>query len=279
MVLGTWYLIDIIKYSMSKIKKIAVWLFLVLYMVIILGFVNTRNNKLLCKSIEINIKGFTGDYFIDKDDVLSFIYKENEKILGYPVKSINKARLETILMDNPSIKNTEIYVTLEGRLIIDVEQRIPVLRVINNRNESFYIDEEGVLMPLSEKHSAHVVVANGQIRESYTKRKEKNVLSLTEDAYVNENSILKDLYLLAVYINNNEFWNAQIEQIFVNRNNEFELVPRVGAHIIIFGEIDNYRDKFEKLSAMYEKGLRYSDWNKYSTINLKYKDQVVCTKN
>jgi len=264
---------------MEKIKKIAIWMVLGLYLVIILGFVSSRNKELLCKSIDIEIEGCTGNFFIDKEDVLSIIKNEDEKILGYPVRDINKAQLEAVLLDNSFIKRTEVYSTLEGHLIIEIEQRVPVIRIINNKNEGFYIDNEGFLMPLSDKHSAHVIVGNGQIRDSYLKRKEINVLSLTEDSDVNDETILKDIYHIAMFIKNNKFWNAQIEQIFVNRNNELELVPRVGAHIILFGGPEDYVAKFEKLKMMYDKGLKYTDWNGYSKISLKYKDQVICKKN
>jgi cell division protein FtsQ len=47
----------------------------------------------------------------------------------------------------------------------------------------------------------------------------------------------------------------------------------------VFGEAKDFEEKFEKLKTFYTEGLNKTDgWNKYSTINIKYKNQVVCTK-
>jgi len=64
----------------------------------------------------------------------------------------------------------------------------------------------------------------------------------------------------------------------VNEANEFELIPRVGAHLILFGSIDNYERKFRNLKIFYEQGLNNIGWNKYEKINLKFDNQIVCTK-
>ena len=73
-------------------------------------------------------------------------------------------------------------------------------------------------------------------------------------------------------------YSTQIQQIFVNKEKEFELIPLVGAQIILFGKIDNYKDKFRNLEATYKRGFLYKGWNKYKKINLKYENQVICEK-
>jgi len=90
--------------------------------------------------------------------------------------------------------------------------------------------------------------------------------------------LLPDLFRLVQFINGSKFWKAQIEQIYINQKKEIELVPRVGNHTIILGSVDDLREKFENLEAFYEQGLSKYGWNKYKTINLKFKNQIVCTK-
>ena len=102
-------------------------------------------------------------------------------------------------------------------------------------------------------------------------------LKVNEEEYPGANQ-LKSLFLLANFVEKNSFWKAQISQIFVNENGDFELTPRVGGHIIIFGSSANLEGKFENLMTFYKKGLRRTGWNEYSVINLKFKNQVVCTK-
>jgi cell division protein FtsQ len=86
------------------------------------------------------------------------------------------------------------------------------------------------------------------------------------------------LYKIASYVDKHEFWKAQIEQIFVTRDNEFILIPKVGNHIILFGSAEEVDEKFEKLFVFYKEGLNRVGWNKYSSINIKYKGQVICKK-
>ncbi|HUV01595.1 MAG TPA: hypothetical protein VMW32_11580, partial [Bacteroidales bacterium] len=93
-----------------------------------------------------------------------------------------------------------------------------------------------------------------------------------------KNSILKDIYHLVKYIRNDNFWSAQIDQIYVDSNDEIDLVPRVGNHMIHLGTAENVDGKLRNLATFYEKVLPEVGWNKYSKINLAFKDQIVCKK-
>ena len=90
--------------------------------------------------------------------------------------------------------------------------------------------------------------------------------------------VLLELNALIRFIQNDDFLNAWIDQIYVNRQSEFELVPRNGAHTIEFGKAENMEVKFNKLMKFYKFGLAHVGWGSYKRINLKYKNQVVCSK-
>ena len=75
-----------------------------------------------------------------------------------------------------------------------------------------------------------------------------------------------------------DFLASQIIQLYLNQNKEFELIPRVGNHVILFGDLDGMESKFEKLMLFYQKGVKQIGWNRYTLINLKYKNQLVCVK-
>jgi cell division protein FtsQ len=93
-----------------------------------------------------------------------------------------------------------------------------------------------------------------------------------------KNSVLKDIYHFVNYIRNNDFWTAQIDQIYVGSYNEIDLIPRVGNHQIHLGTFENYEGKLKNLAAFYERVLPEAGWNKYSVINLEFRDQIVCKK-
>jgi len=83
---------------------------------------------------------------------------------------------------------------------------------------------------------------------------------------------------LAQFIYNDELWRAQIAQVYVDNPNNIELIPRVGPHTIILGSADNFEHKLAKLRIFYQTALPEEGWNKYKQINLKYSNQIVCTK-
>ncbi|MCK4747011.1 MAG: hypothetical protein KAT15_08250, partial [Bacteroidales bacterium] len=113
---------------------------------------------------------------------------------------------------------------------------------------------------------------NGEIPGKY--RKEKNIFPVNES----NGKIMEDLLKMAGYIQSDPFWNSQIVQVYVNRKGEFELVPRVGSQIILFGDADKMESKFFKLRTLYREGFSRTGWNQYEVINLKYNNQVICTK-
>ena len=132
----------------------------------------------------------------------------------------------------------------------------PILRVISPRG-NYYVDNLGSTMPVSRRYVAHVPVVSG---------------------YVEKELAVTDLYKFALFLQENDFWNNQIEQIYVHPDNEVELIPRVGNHRIVLGSFADFEEKLDNLRLFYEKAIPKVGWEKYSIISLKYKDQIVCTK-
>ncbi len=262
---------------MKKLKNIAPWIIILLYIAILLPLIAAKKNEIKCSKIIVRILDETNNFFIEEGDVLSMLNDKGEKIIGEGINSINVNKLEEFLLLHPSIKEANVYRNLQGNLEIKIIQRNPILRIINKNRESFYVDELGKIMPLSNKYSAHVLIASGNIGLNYTKLILAQNAKIGDNSVNNSNALLLDLYQLASYIYHDEFWRAQIEQIYV-LDNGFELIPRVGTHLIKLGSIDNYKNKFRNLKALYIQGLPSSGWNKYKTINLKYNNQVICTK-
>ena len=145
-------------------------------------------------------------------------------------------------------------VALGVGFLIGIMQATPDMR---RSMSNYYIDNIGSMMPLSRHYVAHVLVASGYVEKEFAKN---------------------ELYKFALYLQDNEFWNDQIEQIYVDADKNVELIPRVGNHRIILGSFDNFPEKLDNLKLFYEQAIPKVGWEKYSTINLKYKNQIVCTK-
>ena len=264
---------------MNKMKNILVWVLIIAYLSVAMSFIKEKRSKVLCSDIKVEILDSARNGFITVSDIKDFLHKSDMNVIGTPISMINTKSLEEKLKEYTSVKNSEVYVTVDGGIRVEVDQRNPILRVINKKGQSYYIDDEGTVMPLSRKFSSHVLVANGNIVEPFEINRTTEIqCDDTGDENFQKNRLICDLYTLSKFIYEEEFWKSQIEQIYVNDEREFELIPRVGAHIIYFGNIENYEKKFRNLKAFYLQGLNTVGWNKYEKISLKFENQVICTK-
>ncbi|MBN2683341.1 MAG: FtsQ-type POTRA domain-containing protein [Bacteroidales bacterium] len=260
---------------MNKFRIILFWLLVSGYTLLSLSFSSIKSSQIKCQEIIVKVKDNTKHLFVESKDIIELFGKKGIQIINQNIYELDVNKLEKLIEEIPSIKSAQVYTNIDGKLTVEIVQRNPILRIINSANESFYIDESGEIMPLSKNYTAHVLVANGEIDQLHKSLNNKNISEIKKE----ENNIITELYIIADFINKSPFWKAQIEQIFVTKKGEFELIPRIGMHVIIFGNSDNYYEKFQKLELLYKKGLPQKGWNRYKSINLKYKNQIVCTKN
>jgi len=262
---------------MAKNKRkirLIIWMSIIIYLIITMFYVGHKLGNATCKEIEVHVNDSTGHKFVQPIDVKNMLAKH--QVIGKSLDSINIFKLETELKKNTAIKKVSIYKTLAGKLIVDLEQRNPILRIINTKGQNFYLDEDGILMAVHSGYAARVLVANGKIEASFVDG--LNLLKYTDDVTSRKYFLVRDLFYLTKYINSQAFWKCQIEQVFVNVDLEFELIPLVGEHTILFGRFEDFEWKFKKLEAFYKQGLKQKGWSMYKQINVKFSNQVVCTR-
>jgi len=146
--------------------------------------------------------------------------------------------------------------SFKGKLVISLDERTPIIR-IKNSTEDYYMDMDGNKIPTSPKYVQRIMIATATIPDP---------------------ELLKSLLKMADFVNKDDFWRAQIEQVFVQAKGELLLLPQVGDYLIEFGTPDDFALKFRNLKAVYQQGFKNLGWNKYRTISVKYRNQVVCTK-
>ena len=267
------------KIDWSRSKKTAFRISLALAFLISVGFADSRQSRMKCNELVITIVDTLGQSFVEPEDIRLMVLNKFGELKGQTLSSINIALLEKIIANNAFVADAEVFSSVDGKLNIEVRQRRPVVRVVNFNQESFYIDDKGIFMPLSEKYTARVPLANGYIFHRASERQVSNNNSTKDNSVVDTiHSTMKNIFDVAHFVNHDDFWNAQVEQIYVNADGDIELIPRVGRHNIILGNGQDLNDKFDRLFLFYTEGLSKSGWDKYKTINLKFKDQVVCTK-
>lgn len=257
-----------------KMFKILRWLFLLSYIFVVMSFVSRQRTGLLFSGVNIIID--KPHSFINTKTVENLLIKNEISLDSTLIENINFDAIEKIIETDPAIKSADVYSNFQGEVFIEIIQRNPVMRIIAKNNKHYYIDDECKIMPVSNSYAANVPVVNGNIDEYFV-----NYMDSSELSQKNINNYPftpKDLYQFVMHLNNSELWRYQIEQIYITENKEFELVPRIGSHIIILGDLNNYEYKLQKLISIYKNGFANKDWNIYSSVNLKYSDQVICKK-
>jgi cell division protein FtsQ len=160
---------------MKKIKKIAPWLLMPVYIIIVLIFTGAKSSNVKVEKVSVVIENQDINRFVSDKDIIHILKNENLKVTGVLLDSLNIFRIEEALVHHTSIKHANVYRNPNGELGVKIEQRLPVLRVINKQQESYYIDAEGTVMPLSTRYTAHVIIANGHINESFSNHVGENL--------------------------------------------------------------------------------------------------------
>lgn len=175
-------------------------------------------------------------------------------LLGTTQVNLSLPILEKQLERMPAVRNAEVSFDLRGELKLQIEQRIPVVRIMSSVDGQYYISKDFTKIPTLGTDVARVPIANGRLT----------------------NAMIKKVYTLSTYVQENAFMEALTEQIFVENNGDLVIIPKIKNQRIIIGNTEHVEEKFSKLIQFYSDGLNYIGWDKYTTINLKYKNQIVC---
>ncbi len=259
--------------------RIVAWLFVLAWLIYGISYAKRSYKKKICTRLEVRVLDSAQYFFVRANDVKKAILSSSYSPLGKPLHSINTYKIEEKILTRAAVRTAEAYKLHKGVLRVDITQRKPVLRVFNAKRQSYYIDDAGKILPNYPGFAAEVLVASGNISEPFAITNNAIDLNKYSDSPIGSSGrLLYDLYQFAKYINNDEFWNAQIEQVYVRKTNSVELIPLVGPHVVELGGLNNFEGKLKKLKLFYRKALPVEGWNQYSMINLKYSNQIVCTK-
>lgn len=255
---------------MKKIINISIGLILLAGIILLLSFAVKDHKNVSCTQVNLSFTDDANASFIGKDDVEKIIIKQCDTLVGQLLDSINTSEIQNTLIQNPYIKKAAVFKSMKGEIQIDIERHIPLLRIINKQNQSFYLSENGKVLPFSKNFTPLVMVASGNISADYQSVKSSNFDMGGQDML---SSLLEVSRALAGHASLKDY----IEQIYVNKAGEIEMVPADGRHYIILGDAEDLQKKFRNLMAFYREGQAKMK-DPYSSINLKFTNQVVCKK-
>lgn len=242
---------------MKKILVIFVALIVIGYLIFSADYFRESSHNSVCEEFVVVVKDSTKSQFVTAKEVEDLVKRYKLYPVGKPFKEINTLAIRDTILSNKLIESANVFITSGASVVATVQQREPVLRVISDMKGSFYVDKDRKIMPVSSSFAVYVPIATGVIDEEFAQN---------------------DLYDFALFLKNSSVWDAWIEQIVVKNGNEVELIPRAGDFRIIIGNLDDYPSKLNKFVRFVDGGLNVVGWNRYSAINLKYDNQVVCTR-
>ena len=248
-----------------RLKKGVLYIPLVLGFLILMGFVSAKQSDKTVRSIFVHIDYEHDNYFINREDALALMTRNNQDILiGAPVDNINLKALELRIKTHNFVEEAQVFKDHKGNLSVKITQCRPVARVIHPSGPHAYIGSNGQSLPSSDKFTARVLVIDGP----YAENLKNNKFLASEQG--------KKYLELINFVNDHDFWSAQIAQMTVNGDGNIVLMPQVGDQIIEFGKPEKIEEKFAKLFIYYKKIVPMHGYNRFSRVNLKYKDQIVC---
>jgi cell division protein FtsQ len=257
---------------MKKIAGRILIIISMLYLMVMPAWFTHKANSLICGGIIVDISDSSDYHFVTKREIRNIITSGGSRIIGTPVKDIPLSLLEERIKRLRELKIAEVYITIDGNLHVFADQRNPVMRIIADGGD-FFMDEDGVVIRRRKLYNPRLHIVEGNINIT---QKMLNGVSVLDTAI--KKSILKDIFQLIEYVRNDNLWSAQIDQVFVDNDDEIDLIPRLGNHRIHLGSIENYEGKLKNLETFYKEVLPVTGWNKYDLINLEFRDQIVCRK-
>jgi cell division protein FtsQ len=258
---------------MKKILRILKKIFTILSVlsfaalfIVVLTSAIEKQSQLECKNLMVKIDYDSGLAFLNETEIKERInFLSGENIIGKKLSTIDYKTLEKELDKNPFVEDAQISVDQKQNILVDVKQKRPILRILNNDGVSYYISEKNEHIPLNSNFTSHVAVAIGNVQtHSNAKR---------------DSAVQTALYNLIQLVRKDEFLNSFVDQIYVYENGEMEVLTKVSGQTIRIGAATgNTNEKFERLKTFYKEGLSKTGWEKYKAIDLRYNNQVVCEK-
>ena len=256
----------------KKILRIVLWVLTGAALVVLFVFGRSWYLNTPLQGVVFDLERHHPTGFVQKDTVIA----EAEALCGIAertrIADVNMNDLQRMLNNNPWIESSRAHIGLNDTLIIQAKEYEPVLRVFNNDHRSVYVTAEGMLIPTSKVYTPRTLVASGQFDFPILQRS----LPLSDSLYLD--SGIQEALAITLSIQKDEFLRGNIGLIHRNNNNEYELMVNNLEANVLLGDTCAVDTKLARLRTLLEKYIGTSELNEYKTLNLTYKNQIVCTK-
>ena len=226
---------------------------LILLVGFLFAFSNQRNSV---RKVDLKAPVFIGEnkLFITDQTVSKLLIQNQRPLTEQPKDIIDLNELEVALNSNSMIKKAEVFMSVEGELYTEIEQKRPIARV--SSNASYYIDDDGSYMPLSSNYTARVPLVTGNVNKAS----------------------LETVYEFASAVDQDEFLKKHVIEIRQNDDNTIDFRIRKSDFTVHLGTLKKLDKKINNFKAFYQKAFKDKILETYTRVDLKFDKQVICTK-
>ena len=253
------------KFDSSMMQK-ATFLLMGISMFTLISFVENHHEHKMVKRTLVRIDYDFDNYFVDEKDILKTLtLNDADQIVGKKYRDIDLKMLELRLESIKFVEDAQLSTDHKGTLMVEIKQSKPIARIISQNSPHAYIGSNATTLSTSEKFTARVLLVDGPF-----------VNRLFKENYLRTDSVGSNYFKLIEYIDQNEYWKKMITQITIQQNGEVIMQPQIGDYIIYFGKPEDIEFKFRKIDIFYKEILPSKGWDAYKSVNVKFKDQIVC---
>lgn len=253
------------KQFVRKVIVTIIWSMVSAGAIVLLVAATRQQAEKVCKAVSIKVKSVEGIQYISEKQILNTISGGRpDLMIGQLIKTVDLSQLENLLEANLWIRNAEMFFDNKDVLHVNIIERQPVARIFSMSGESFYVDDMGQQLPVTADQIARVPVFT-------------SFPAITKPLQTKDSLLLMQIKEVGTYLLKHSFWMAQIDQINIS-NSEFELIPKLGKHSIIFGDGTKVDQKFNRLLLFYKQIMNKTGWNYYSTLDVRFDKQLVAVR-
>lgn len=250
--------------SKEEKKNILIYSFSGLLVISLITFASIKNGNRTIEQVKVDIQDQEGVFFTDQFEVIDLMTdKSADYVIGVDMNEIDPKVLEERVESNPFVKDAQVFRDLKGNLKVNVVQSKPIARLFIDGKNDRYIDSDGRILPVNARHTARVPLVESE-------------LDFIGEENLGETKYGNQVFELLNFIEQNEFWSAQIAHLILKKDGEVDMYPQVTKQVIEFGKPEDLENKFSKLLTFYKEILPKKGWNSYSRVNLKFEDQIIC---
>ncbi len=250
------------KLNKSRIKAFAWVVLLIILAGVTLTAARYREKNLIQEVKAEVVLLDKGNNLIQPEEFENMVTRKFGPLKGLPIEMVNMREIEDFLATNPYIRKADVFLGASGRLVLNLHQRIPLMRIVDNSGRHWYIDTDTVRMPVSTHFTARVPLVNGNF-------------PVTADV---RQWPMQDLFRIATMLREDDFMGPLIDQIYVESPQKIWLVPRLGPSRILLGTTEDLDSKVERITRFYKKALPAEGWDAYAYIDTRFAGQIVAKR-